>query len=82
MRCLSDCTLVYISGSEITKRWSEMQIEELKKNMRILDLDYIVSKIDRYSKEKTKRNDALLDGSKLNCHDFSGARSQFLQANN
>ena len=59
-----------------------MQIEELKKNMRILDLDYIVSKIDRYSKEKTKRNDALLDGSKLNCHDFSGARSQFLQANN
>ena len=24
VRCLSDCCLVYISGSEITKRWSEM----------------------------------------------------------
>ena len=50
--------------------------------MRILDLDHIVNKIDRYYKEKTKRNTALLDGSKLNCHDFSGARSQFLQSNN
>ena len=50
--------------------------------MRILDLDHIVNKIERYTKEKKKRNTALLDGSKLNCHDFSGVRSQFLNRNN
>ena len=50
--------------------------------MRILDLDYIVDKISRFYKEKTKRNTAVLDASRLNCHDFSGARSQFMQNNN
>ena len=43
--------------------------------MRILDLDFIVDKIERYGKEKTKRNTTVLDASNMNCHDFSGARS-------
>lgn len=46
--------------------------------MRNLDLDYIVNKIARFYKEKAKRNTAVLDGAKVNCHDFSGARSQFM----
>ena len=50
--------------------------------MRILDLDYIVDKIERFGKEKTKRNTTVLDASNMNCHDFSGARSQFMQSNN
>ena len=64
-----------MDGSEIMNRWPEAQVAELRKNMRILDLDYIVDKISRFYKEKTKRNTAILDASKLNCHDFSGARS-------
>ena len=50
--------------------------------MRNLDLDFIVNKITKFYKEKTKRNAAILDASGLNCHDFSGARSQFMQNNN
>ena len=71
-----------MDGSEIMNRWPEAQVAELRKNMRILDLDYIVDKISRFYKEKTKRNTAILDASKLNCHDFSGARSQFMESIN
>lgn len=47
VRCLSDCTLVYISTHEIVKKWPQQHIEQLKKKMRILDLDHIVDKIER-----------------------------------
>mmetsp|Transcript_24946 Transcript_24946/g.33412 ORF Transcript_24946/g.33412 Transcript_24946/m.33412 type:complete len:142 (+) Transcript_24946:1411-1836(+) len=63
------------------KRWPPERVEYLRKQMRILDLDHIVNKITRYYKEKAKRNEAILDGASLNCHDFSGARSQFMQVN-
>lgn len=78
IRCLTDCTLIYVSGSQLLNRWPSVQIDVLKKNMRSLDLDYIVDKIERYGKEKTKRNTTVLDASNMNCHDFSGARSQFM----
>ena len=48
--------------------------------MRILDLDYIVDKIERFGKEKTLRNTTVLDASCMNPHDFSGERSQFMQS--
>lgn len=50
--------------------------------MRCMDLDYIVGKINRYYLEKSKRNTAVLDAAKVNCHDFSGARTAFMQRNN
>jgi hypothetical protein len=50
--------------------------------MRSFDLHYILQKINRFYLEKAKRNDAVLDAAKINCHDFSGARTQFMQNNN
>lgn len=82
MRCLTDCSLIYVSGQEIKDRWPQEQVDELKKNMRPMDLDYMVNKMERFYKERTKRNTALLDASRLNAHDFSGARSHFMQNNN
>ena len=79
VRALTDCTLIHVRGSEIKRKWPAEQVEPLKLKMRILDLDYIVNKIERYQKEKKKRNTAVLDASKLNCHDFSGERSSFMQ---
>lgn len=63
------------------KRWPSERVEYLKKNMRNLDLDFMVNKITRYYKEKTKRNAAILDGAQINCHDFSGERAQFMKMN-
>ena len=74
VRCLTDCSIIYVSGNDIFKRWPQSHLEELKKKMRILDLDFICDKIERYGKEKTKRNTTVLDASNMNCHDFSGAR--------
>lgn len=81
VRCLSDVTLSYINNSKL-ERWPAERVEYLRKHMRLLDLDHILSKISRYQKEKAKRNEAILDASSLNCHDFSGARSQFVSGNN
>ena len=62
MRCITDCSLIYIDSAEIN-RWDPQLIDELKSTMRILDLDYILNKINRFAKEKKKRNIALLDAS-------------------
>ena len=53
----------------------------VNKNMRILDLNYIVEKISRYNNEKTRLNIAVLDSAKLNCHDLLGQRSNYLHNN-
>ena len=53
----------------------------VNKNMRILDLDYIVEKISRYYNEKTRLNMAVLDSAKLNSHDLLGLRSNYLHNN-
>lgn len=42
---MTDCTLITVNGSDLDKRWPPEQVELLKKNMRILDLDYIMNKI-------------------------------------
>ena len=49
--------------------------------MRILDLDYIVGKIDRFCDEKNRKNSVVLDASRVNCYDLLGKRSQFLHSN-
>ena len=77
VRCLTNCSLIYVNG-DVLKRWPAERVEFLRKNMRLLDLDHILSKINRFQKEKAKRNEAILDASSLNCHDFSGERSQFM----
>ena len=82
VRCLTDCSLIYVNSTDILKWWPKAHIEELRKTMRNLDLDFMVDKITRFYKEKTKRNTAVLDSAGLNCHDFSGARSQFMQNSN
>lgn len=81
VRALSDCTLVYINHDQV-KKWPQEHVEQMKKKMRILDLDHIVTKIENSYKEKTQRNTMVLEASKLNSHDFSGGRSQFLGQNN
>jgi len=81
VRCLTDCSLIYVNGDDLEKRWPQDQVEKLRSTMRNLDLDFIVNKITTFYKERTKRNEAVLDASGLNCHDFSGARSQFMQHN-
>ena len=55
VRCLTDVTLAYIPGDKMM-RWPKERIDFLRKNMRLLDLDHILKKINRYSKEKAKRN--------------------------
>ena len=49
--------------------------------MRILDLDYIVGKINRFCDEKSRKNTAVLDASKVNSHDLLGMRNQFMHTN-
>ena len=81
VRCLTNCSLIYIHGDKI-KNWPQKFVDDLRKNMRLLDLDHITSKIMRYQNEKAKRNQAILDASSLNCHDFSGDRSTFMENHN
>jgi hypothetical protein len=82
VRALTDCSLIHLNVEELENRWTPKDKERLRENMRNLDLDYIVNKINRFYLEKSKRNVAVLDGAKVNCHDFSGARTQFMQNNN
>ena len=49
--------------------------------MRILDLDYIVGKIDRFCDEKSRKNTAMLDSTKVNSHDLVGKRTQNMHPN-
>ena len=82
MIALTDCSLVYLNDLDIERQWPKRQIDELRETMRSMDLDYIVDKINRFYLEKSKRNVAVLDAAKINGHDFSGARSGFMQQNN
>lgn len=79
VRAISNCTLIYINAPSMMSRWPPEMITVLRNNMRSLDLDYIVAKINKYVKEKTKRNQAVLDAAQVNCHDFSGGRSKFME---
>ena len=85
VRCLTNCSLIYLNRDQHKRwapdRWKPAQIEMVNKNMRILDLDYIVEKISRYNNEKTRLNIAVLDSAKLNCHDLLGLRSNYLHNN-
>ena len=81
VRCETDVSLAYIPGEKM-KRWPAERVDFLRKNMRLLDLDHILAKMGRFQKEKAKRNEAILDASSVNSHDFSGARGQFVMTTN
>lgn len=48
--------------------------------VRNLDLDYIVNKIESQYKNRKHFNDAILDATGVNKHDFSGDRISFIGA--
>lgn len=48
--------------------------------MRNLDLDHIVNKIESQYKNRKHLNDAILDATGVNKHDFAGDRSTFIGA--
>ena len=75
VRALTDCTLIQLNVNELENRLTPNDKERLIESMRNLDLDYIVKKINRFYLEKSKRNVAVLDSAKVNCHDFSGSRT-------
>ena len=85
VRCNANCSLIYLNrgqhGHWAPDRWAPDQVEKLKKGMRILDLDYIVGKIDRFCDEKSRKNTAVFDASKVNSFDVLGMRSQGMHTN-
>ena len=82
VRSYKDCTLIAIKEDYFKNRWPRESTEVLRATMRNLDLDFIVSKIERFYKKRKLQNTAVLDASKLNCQDYSGSRYAFLESVN
>ena len=78
VRALSDCKLIYINKDELYRTFPQAQIKSLETMMRNLDLDYLVKKIENQYKSRKNINNAILDATGVNKHDFSGERSSFI----
>ena len=78
MRALTNCKLVYLNKNDLFRTFPNAQVEQLRAMSRNLDLDYIVNKIEIQYKNRKYLNDAVLNATGVNKHDFSGDRSSFI----
>lgn len=78
MRALTNCKLVYLNKNDLFRTFPNAQVEQLRAMSRNLDLDYIVNKIEIQYKNRKYLNDAVLNATGVNKHDFSGDRSGFI----
>jgi hypothetical protein len=70
--------LVYLNKNDLFRTFPNAQVEQLRAMSRNLDLDYIVNKIEIQYKNRKYLNDAVLNATGVNKHDFSGDRSGFI----
>jgi hypothetical protein len=70
--------LVYLNKNDLFRTFPNAQVEQLRAMSRNLDLDYIVNKIEIQYKNRKYLNDAVLNATGVNKHDFSGDRSSFI----
>ena len=81
IRALTNCTLIYINKDEMDICFPKKQIEILKGKMRNLEVKNIVNKINKYYKDKSTTNTALLDATKVNTENFNGRKLRLMNDN-
>lgn len=75
VRCTTVCEVIYINKEEFYECFPKPEVEKLRKELKEIDLDYIVEKIYRLQFDKRQNNQAILDATQVNPHNIYGGRA-------
>lgn len=75
VRCTTVCEVIYVNKEEFYECFPKPEVEKLRKELKEIDLDYIVEKIYRLQFDKRQNNQAILDATQVNPNNIYGGRS-------
>ena len=71
VKCLTDVKIIYINKADFLKTFWKHTLENMKeRHCHLIDLEYIVSHINKYYIMCKSQNKAMLDATKINPHNL------------
>jgi CRP-like cAMP-binding protein len=74
VRCISSCDVIYLNRDEFFEAFPKQEIQKLRQELKEIDLDKIVERINRLTYDKRVQNNAILDATQINPNNIYGSR--------